>query len=59
MRTISIAHRLSTIRQADCIYVMDKGQIVEQVTHAELLSREKIYAKLWQVQSGDALQSLT
>ena len=57
--TIAIAHRLSTIRQADCIYVMDKGQIVEQGTHAELLSREEIYAKLWQVQSGDALQSLT
>ena len=50
--TIVIAHRLSTIRQADCIYVMEAGQIVEQGTHAELLSRKGIYTKLWQVQSG-------
>ncbi len=51
--TIAIAHRLSTIRQADCIYVMDQGQIVEQGTHDELLRRNSIYAGLWQVQSGE------
>jgi ATP-binding cassette subfamily B protein len=50
--TIAIAHRLSTIRHADCIYVMDQGQIVEQGTHEVLLSRSGIYAKLWGVQSG-------
>ena len=50
--TIAIAHRLSTIRQADCIYVMEAGQIVEQGTHGELLARNGRYAKLWRVQSG-------
>jgi ATP-binding cassette subfamily B protein len=50
--TIAIAHRLSTIRSADCIYVMDKGQIVEQGTHEELLAIAGIYAGLWFVQSG-------
>jgi ATP-binding cassette, subfamily B, bacterial len=50
--TIAIAHRLSTVRQADCIYVMDRGQIAEQGTHEELLALDNIYAALWQVQSG-------
>ena len=51
--TIAIAHRLSTIRQADCIYVMDKGQLVESGTHDQLLLHSGVYAQLWQVQSGD------
>jgi ATP-binding cassette, subfamily B, bacterial len=50
--TIAIAHRLSTIRYADCIYVMDQGNIVEQGMHEELLSLNGIYANLWHVQSG-------
>jgi ATP-binding cassette, subfamily B, bacterial len=50
--TISIAHRLSTIRHAHCIYVMDRGRVVESGTHEELLSINKIYASLWQVQLG-------
>jgi ATP-binding cassette, subfamily B, bacterial len=50
--TISIAHRLSTIRHAHCIYVMDRGRVVESGTHEELLSIDKIYASLWQVQLG-------
>jgi ATP-binding cassette, subfamily B, bacterial len=50
--TIAIAHRLSTIRHADCIYVMDNGQIVEQGTHEELLMLNGIYTRLWRVQSG-------
>jgi ATP-binding cassette, subfamily B, bacterial len=50
--TIAIAHRLSTIRHANCIYVMDDGQIVEQGTHEDLLSLNGIYARLWRVQSG-------
>ena len=55
--TITIAHRLSTIRQADCIYVMDKGQLVESGTHEQLLLSAGVYAKLWQVQSGDWVPS--
>jgi ATP-binding cassette, subfamily B, bacterial len=50
--TISIAHRLSTIRHAHCIYVMDRGKVVENGTHEELLVINKIYASLWQVQLG-------
>jgi ATP-binding cassette, subfamily B, bacterial len=50
--TISIAHRLSTIRHAHCIYVMDRGRVVENGTHEELLVMDKIYASLWQVQLG-------
>ncbi|BAQ62130.1 ABC transporter ATP-binding protein [Geminocystis sp. NIES-3708] len=50
--TIAIAHRLSTIRNCDRIYMMDKGQIVEQGKHEELLALEGIYHSLWAVQSG-------
>jgi ATP-binding cassette, subfamily B, bacterial len=50
--TISIAHRLSTIRHAHCIYVMDRGRVVENGTHEDLLAINKIYASLWQVQLG-------
>ncbi|MEX0272173.1 ABC transporter ATP-binding protein [Leptolyngbyaceae cyanobacterium UHCC 1019] len=50
--TIAIAHRLSTIRNADCIYVMDQGQLVESGTHEELLTSKGLYDNLWRVQSG-------
>jgi ATP-binding cassette subfamily B protein len=50
--TFVIAHRLSTIRDADTILVMDKGHIVEQGTHEELLRHGGHYAALWRRQSG-------
>lgn len=52
--TIMIAHRLSTIRHAHCIYVMERGKIVEQGTHEELVADNGIYTALWQVQTGES-----
>jgi len=49
---IAIAHRLSTIASMDRLLIMDRGRIVEQGTHAALLARGGIYARLWRRQSG-------
>lgn len=51
--TVVIAHRLSTIKQADRIVVLNKGRIVEQGTHDELLAQRGIYHSLYQVQFGE------
>ena len=48
--TIAIAHRLSTILAADVIFVVDRGQLLEQGTHAELLRRGGAYAKVYEQQ---------
>ncbi len=50
LTTFTVAHRLSTIRDADEIWVMDQGRIVERGSHAELLSRDGHYAKLVRLQ---------
>ncbi|ACH63377.1 ABC transporter ATP-binding protein [Aliivibrio fischeri] len=49
---IAIAHRLSTIAAMDRLLVMDKGQVVEQGTHKELVALGGIYAQLWNHQTG-------
>lgn len=48
--TVLISHRVSTVRNADCIYVLDAGRIVEQGTHEELLGAGGYYADLYQKQ---------
>lgn len=52
---IAIAHRLSTIAAMDRLIVMDQGRVVEEGSHAELLARGGLYAKLWAHQSGGFL----
>jgi ABC-type multidrug transport system fused ATPase/permease subunit len=49
--TIAIAHRLSTLKNSDRILVVDKGQIVEQGTHEELLARGGLYHRLVKIQT--------
>ncbi|EQA04390.1 ABC transporter transmembrane region family protein [Glaesserella parasuis 12939] len=55
---VAIAHRLSTIMAMDRLIVLDKGEIVEQGSHEELLALNGVYAKLWAHQSGGFLQEL-
>ncbi|NCF66666.1 MAG: ATP-binding cassette domain-containing protein [Chloroflexi bacterium] len=50
--TIVIAHRLSTVRNADTIYVLDRGELCEHGRHEELVENNGIYAALWRVQTG-------
>lgn len=51
--TILIAHRLSTIMHADCIYVLEKGKVIETGTHSELLDLKGLYSAMWREQIGE------
>ena len=53
--TIAIAHRLSTIRNADVIFAIDDGRIVEHGTHDELLAAGGLYARLYEEQFGNGV----
>ncbi len=55
---IIVAHRLSTILNADCIYVLDKGRIVESGVHADLLQMKGKYASLWMLQSKERAEEI-
>jgi ATP-binding cassette subfamily B protein len=52
---IAIAHRLSTIRNAEIIYVLEDGRVVEFGNHESLLNIEGVYSKLWSVQTGEKI----
>ena len=52
---IVIAHRLSTVRNADIIYVLENGNVVESGNHESLLETNGVYAKLWSVQTGEKI----
>jgi ATP-binding cassette subfamily B multidrug efflux pump len=54
---IAIAHRLSTIARMDRIIVLDRGRIVGEGSHAELVARDGLYADLWSRQSGGFLDA--
>ncbi len=53
---IAVAHRLSTIQKMDRILVMDKGTIIEEGSHKDLLRLKGVYANLWNRQSGGFLE---
>ena len=53
---IAIAHRLSTLRHMDKIIVMDKGRIIEQGSHQQLIAKQGKYANLWAHQSGGFIE---
>ena len=52
---IAIAHRLSTLRNAEIIYVLEEGRIVESGNHESLLNIKGVYSKLWSVQTGEKI----
>nr|WP_282594696.1 ABC transporter ATP-binding protein [Halomarina salina] len=50
---VAIAHRLSTVRNADCIYTVEDGRVVESGSHEQLVTQEGTYARLYATQVGD------
>lgn len=56
--TILIAHRLSTVLHADCIYVLERGQIVESGPHDELLAKNGLYNAMWRQQVGEGREKM-
>ncbi len=55
--TIVIAHRLSTVTNADWIIVLDKGKIVEEGTHTDLIMKKGAYKSMWDVQAQQSKES--
>jgi ATP-binding cassette subfamily B protein len=56
--TILIAHRLSTVMHADCIYVLERGRVVESGRHEDLLAKKGLYNAMWRQQVGEGSESV-
>ena len=56
---LMVAHRLSTVVDADCVFVLDQGRLVENGTHGELLEQGGLYARMWQDYRTAASWTLT
>jgi ATP-binding cassette subfamily B protein len=56
--TLVIAHRLSTVVDADEIIVLRDGQVAEQGTHAALLARDGLYARMWELQASEQAETV-
>jgi len=54
--TIAIAHRLSTLQRADRLVVLDRGQVVEEGAHDQLMAQEGAYYRLYQAQARNAAE---
>jgi ABC-type multidrug transport system fused ATPase/permease subunit len=50
---VVVAHRLSTVMEADCIFVLHRGRIVQAGTHWQLLAQDGLYQMLWRAQAGE------
>src|SRR5207244_2837688 len=55
--TIAVTHRLASVVDADRIFVLERGVLVEEGTHPELLGRDGLYARLWHEQTGATRES--
>lgn len=55
--TIAIAHRLSTLRKADRLIVLDKGQVIEEGSHEQLMAVQGVYHRMYETQARQAMEA--
>ena len=57
--TVLVAHRLSTVMQMDRILVLEEGRVIDEGTHTDLIARDGLYQKFWNIQAGGFLTNGT